>query len=53
MAFRKIFGNSNKKEILISFLNAVLGFENNKLIKEVSISNAYQAPRIEELKENS
>ncbi|MCK4492635.1 MAG: Rpn family recombination-promoting nuclease/putative transposase, partial [Methylococcales bacterium] len=52
IAFRKIFGDSNKKEILISFLNAILGFENNKLIKEVSISNAYQAPRIEELKES-
>jgi hypothetical protein len=28
IAFRKIFGNENKKEILISFLNAVLKLDN-------------------------
>jgi hypothetical protein len=27
IAFRKIFGNDNRKESLISFLNAVLAFE--------------------------
>lgn len=27
IAFRKIFGNENKKEVLISFLNAILDFE--------------------------
>ena len=51
IAFKKIFGDSNKKEILISFLNAVLGFENNKAIKNVTIVNPYQVPKIEELKE--
>jgi hypothetical protein len=38
IAFRKIFGwvalrNENKKEILISFLNAVLKMEGNRVIK--------------------
>ena len=51
LAFKKIFGNENKKEILISFLNAILGFEGNKAIKEVKIVNPYQVPKIEELKE--
>jgi predicted transposase/invertase (TIGR01784 family) len=44
IAFRKIFGNENKKEILISFLNAVLKFEGNKKITWVEILNPYQLP---------
>lgn len=51
IAFKKIFGDANKKEILISFLNAVLGFEGNKVIKDVAIANPYQVPKIAELKE--
>ena len=46
VAFRKIFGNDNKKEILISFLNAVLKLEGDKLINWVEILNPYQMPRI-------
>ncbi len=46
IAFRKIFGNENKKEILISFLNAVLKLEGNKKINWVEILNPYQLPRI-------
>ena len=34
VAFRKIFGNENKKVILISFLNAVLGLENEEQARE-------------------
>jgi predicted transposase/invertase (TIGR01784 family) len=44
IAFRKIFGNENKKEILISFLNAVLKLEGNKRIVWVEILNPYQLP---------
>ncbi len=44
VAFRKIFGNENKKEILISFLNAVLKLEENKKITWVEILNPYQVP---------
>lgn len=50
IAFRKIFGNENKKEILISFLNAVLEFEGNKKITWVEILNPYQFPKIAGLK---
>ncbi|MBF0120098.1 MAG: Rpn family recombination-promoting nuclease/putative transposase [Desulfobacterales bacterium] len=51
IAFKKIFGNENKKEILISFLNAVLMLEGDKAIKEVTILDPYQAPKIKDLKE--
>ena len=37
LAFKKIFGNENKKEILISFLNAVLDFKEEKKIVDVTI----------------
>ncbi len=46
LAFRKIFGNENKKEVLISFLNAVLLFKDNNLIISVDILNPYQLPTI-------
>ena len=42
IAFRKIFGNDNKKKTLISFLNAVLNFPINKQIVDVEITNPYQ-----------
>ena len=46
IAFRKIFGNENRKEILISFLNAVLAFEEGKKILDVTILNPYQLPKL-------
>ena len=51
LAFKKIFGNENKKEILISFLNSVLDFKNEKTIVKVTLDNPYQLPDIQELKE--
>ena len=50
IAFRKIFGNENKKEILISFLNAVLELTKGKKIKRIEIKNPYQLPEIKDLK---
>jgi len=50
IAFRKIFGNENKKEILISFLNAVLELPKGKKIKKIEIKNPYQLPEIKALK---
>ncbi|MCS6795151.1 MAG: Rpn family recombination-promoting nuclease/putative transposase [Raineya sp.] len=44
IAFRKIFGNEQKKEILISFLNAILGLEKERKIADVQILNPYQVP---------
>lgn len=50
VAFKKIFGNEDKKEILISFLNAVLNLAGDKEIRDIEILNPWQAPRIKELK---
>jgi len=49
-AFKLIFGNDQAKEVLISFLNAVLGLEGIHAIAEVMILNPYQAPKISTLK---
>lgn len=46
IAFRKILGNENRKETLISFLNAVLDFHDDQSITEVTILNPYQLPKL-------
>jgi predicted transposase/invertase (TIGR01784 family) len=46
VAFRKIFGNENRKEVLISFLNAVLLLQGNNRIVNVDILTPYQLPDI-------
>ncbi|MGD2090109.1 MAG: Rpn family recombination-promoting nuclease/putative transposase [Candidatus Aminicenantes bacterium] len=52
VAFRKIFGDENKKDILISFLNNILDFAGtNKEIMDITITNPYQVPKLKELKE--
>jgi predicted transposase/invertase (TIGR01784 family) len=50
IAFKKIFGNEQKKEILISFLNAVLDLTGDHEIEDLEILNPYQSPKIEALK---
>ncbi len=51
LAFKKIFGDTKHKHILISFLNSVLDFKDDKAIVDVSLANPYQIPKIPELKE--
>jgi len=51
LAFKKIFGDENHKNILISFLNSILDFKDEKTIINVELVNPYQVPRIAELKE--
>ena len=46
IAFRKIFGNENKKVSLISFLNAVINFPEGKKVIEVDIVNPYQLAKL-------
>lgn len=41
VAFPKIFGNENRKEVLISFLNAVLPLNENKQVTDVEILTPY------------
>ena len=50
IAFRKIFGNDKKKEILISFLNAVLHWEGDKRIQSITIANPFQMPILPNMK---
>jgi len=49
-AFKRIFGNDKAHDILISFLDAVMGLEEERKIKSVVILNPYEAPKIKELK---
>jgi predicted transposase/invertase (TIGR01784 family) len=51
LAFKKIFGNEQHKNILISFLNSVLDFQGKREIVSVNLVNPYQVPKIPELKE--
>jgi predicted transposase/invertase (TIGR01784 family) len=46
IAFRKIFGNENKKKTLISFLNAVIDFPKDEQIIDVEITNPYQLGKL-------
>ncbi len=48
--FVRVFGNENAKEVLISFLNAVLDLEGTRAIDTVVILNPYQAPKIAALR---
>lgn len=41
----------NKKAILISLLNAILDFNDEKSIVDLHIVNPYQVPKIPDLKE--
>lgn len=46
IAFRKIFGNQNRTESLISFLNAILCLKDHKIITEVIILTPFQLPEL-------
>ena len=52
LAFKKIFGNENQKDILISFLNAVLDLTGRFEIQEIDLLNPYQMPHLVDLKES-
>jgi predicted transposase/invertase (TIGR01784 family) len=49
-AFKKVFGSPASKDILISFLNAVLDFGDNP-IADLTIVNPYQMPLVSGLKD--
>ncbi|MEG4800127.1 Rpn family recombination-promoting nuclease/putative transposase, partial [Microcoleus sp. ARI1-B5] len=49
-AFKKIFGSSESKEILISFLNALV-YEGNPTIEDLEIINPNLPPKVEGLKD--
>jgi predicted transposase/invertase (TIGR01784 family) len=49
-AFKKIFGSSESKDILISFLNAMI-YDGNPTIADLEIINPNLPPRVEGLKD--
>lgn len=50
-AFKKIFGSPQSKDILISFLNALL-YDGTSTIEDLTILDPYQAPTIKGVKES-
>lgn len=49
-AFRKIFGSEDAKDILISFLESLLGLRGERRIAELTLLDPFLAPRIQEMK---
>jgi predicted transposase/invertase (TIGR01784 family) len=49
-AFKKIFGSEDSKDILISFLNALI-YEAEPVIQDLEILNPYLAPKIRGIKD--
>ena len=50
-AFKKVFGSEESKDILISFLNAVIDFESGAEIRDLVIADPYQIPLIKGMKD--
>ena len=49
-AFKKVFGSKQSKDILISFLNAILDFEETPIV-DLTIVDPYQAPPAQGMKQ--
>ena len=50
-AFKRIFGNEQHKEVLISFLNSVLNLSGERQVIEVELADPYQVPKLQHLKD--
>ena len=50
-AFKKIFGSTESKDILISFLNALI-YNAEAVIEDLEIIDPYLSPRIQGLKDS-
>ena len=50
-AFKKVFGSENSKEILISFLNALVYTDKRNKIKDLVIVDPYNIPMIKGVKD--
>ncbi|MBW6453363.1 MAG: Rpn family recombination-promoting nuclease/putative transposase, partial [Methyloprofundus sp.] len=40
-AFKKVFGSADSKDLLISFLNAVIEFDSKQIITDLTIVDPY------------
>ena len=52
LAFKKIFGSAKSKDILLSFLNAILGLSPEYQLIEITILDPYLAPKIAGMKDS-
>ena len=50
-AFKRIFGNEQHKDILISFINSVLDLSGERQVVELELADPYQVPQLEHLKD--
>lgn len=50
-AFKKVFGSANSKDILISFLNSIIEFDNARKIKDLIIVDPYSIPLLKGMKD--
>ena len=50
-AFKRIFGLERRTDILLSFLNAILGLRSPYRIAELTILDPYLAPKIRGIKD--
>ena len=51
-AFKKIFGSEDAKDILISFLESLMGLEGDKRIQDVTLLSPFLAPRVRDMKDS-
>ncbi|MBE0470554.1 MAG: PD-(D/E)XK nuclease family transposase, partial [Methyloprofundus sp.] len=45
-AFKKVFGSADSKDLLISFLNAVIEFDSKQIITDLTIVDPYNIPML-------
>ena len=50
-AFKKVFGSAESKPILISFLNALIGFPKGREVTDLIIVDPYQIPMLQGMKD--
>ena len=50
-AFKKVFGSAESKPILISFLNALIGFPKGREVTDLVIVDPYQIPLLQGMKD--
>jgi predicted transposase/invertase (TIGR01784 family) len=50
-AFKKVFGSEGSKDILLSFLNALVFFPEGEVIEDLTIVDPYQIPLIKGMKD--
>ena len=50
-AFKKVFGSEGSKDILLSFLNAIITFSDGETIEDLTIVDPYQVPLLKGMKD--